>query len=73
MNSEEPTTSEEYVAQVLRQAREQEGEHVASHAELLQELQREKEDNRQKLLLCLALILLLTLSFLAIKLTAHEL
>lgn len=73
MNSEEPTTSEEYIALVLRQAREQEGEHVASHAELLQDLQKEKEDNRQKLVLCLALIFLLTLAFLAIKLTASEL
>ena len=61
------------MALVLRQAKEQGGEHVASHAELLQELQKEKEDNRQKLILCLALIVLLTLAFLAIKLTAAEL
>ena len=33
--AEEPTTNEEYVAQVLRQSREQEAEHVKTHAEIL--------------------------------------
>lgn len=73
MNSEEPTTSDEYIALVLRQAKEQENEHVASHTELLQELKKEKEEHRQKLIICLGLIVLLTVSFFAIKLTASEL
>lgn len=37
MQSEEPTTSEEYIAQVIRQSKEQENEHVKSHAEVLNE------------------------------------
>ncbi len=40
MERDEPTTNEEYIARVIRLAKEQENETVKSHAELLEDYEK---------------------------------
>lgn len=71
--ADEPATSEEYIARVLQQSREQEAEHVQSHSEILQQHDKAKEDYTQKLEITLGVIILLIVAFFAIKLIAGDL
>jgi hypothetical protein len=73
MNKEEPTTNEEYIAQVIKQAKTQEGEHVPTHSEILQKFEKDKESYTQQLYITLGVIIVLIIAFIATKIFASEL
>ncbi len=58
---------------MIEQARKQEDEHVPTHAEILQGYEREKEEYTKNLEITLGVIIVLILSFFAIKLWPHDL
>jgi ribosomal protein L18 len=73
MNKEEPTTNEEYIAQVIKQAKTQEGELVPTHSEILQKFEKDKESYTQQLYITLGVIIVLIIAFIATKIFASEL
>jgi hypothetical protein len=58
---------------VLRQSREQEAEHVKTHAEILHDHEELKNKYNQYLETTLGVIILLVVAFFAVKITAPEL
>ena len=69
----EVRTSEEYIAHVMRQAREQEKEEVPSHAQLLAANNNERQHYLRHLQVSLGAIALLVVTFFAVKINTESL
>jgi hypothetical protein len=69
----EPATSEEYVRLVEQQAREQEKEEVASHRDILNNFESAQKDLKDKQRFYTFLLLVVALSYLAIRLFPEKL
>ena len=64
----EPTTTEEYIQIVQRQAEEQSNDKVVSHQELRESFEKEKKYYMEKMKFYSLLLLVIVLSYIAVKL-----